>query len=291
MQVFAIVPVFNRLRYTQTIVDCLRKQLGVKLQIIIVDDGSTDGTEEYLENQSDVTVFRGDGNLWWAGAVDLALRQLLPIAADDDYFLFVNDDTTFDEHFTVNLVKLSQRLGQGVIGGVLRDINSPHEILSIGPKIDIWRMRVWDILHDLNIDNEALKNEMIFVDALPGRGTLYPKRVFDRIGTMRTWCLPHYHADYELAIRAKKSGFPLAVSMGAPVYSVRVFGNDSSRFGWWKKKFSRRSGANILRYLCFYSMVGSWQQRVTAIPRFIYLRSRVGINTLKKLLRERRFDG
>jgi GT2 family glycosyltransferase len=38
--------------------------------VIVVDDGSSDRTaEEVAENYPKVTILKGDGNLWWTGAI------------------------------------------------------------------------------------------------------------------------------------------------------------------------------------------------------------------------------
>lgn len=74
MTVYALMPVFNRLSMTKTAINCLRLQeFDDKLMIIVVDDGSTDGTQEYLDTQSDIVVLQGDGTLWWGGGYRLRI--------------------------------------------------------------------------------------------------------------------------------------------------------------------------------------------------------------------------
>lgn len=66
MRVNVIIPVFNRLEHTRKVLEALRRQtIFDALTIVIVNDGSTDGTAGYLQSQSDVIEIRGDGNLWW----------------------------------------------------------------------------------------------------------------------------------------------------------------------------------------------------------------------------------
>lgn len=268
MTVFVLIPVFNRLPHTKSVINRLRQQSFKDLQIVVIDDGSTDGTSKYLASLSDLTVFRGDGNLWWAGAIDLALKRLLPSLSNDDYFLFVNNDMTFGDDFVETLVLMSRMMGEGIVGGVLRDESPPHDLLSVGPVIDEWGMRVWDKLDEPGCREYLEQHGFIRVDALPGRGALYPSRVFRRVGTMRPWLLPHYHADYEISARARRAGFPIVASVKAVVYSQREFGNDSSRFGWWPRYFSKRSASSIPHKLFFYMLIGSSFQRLTVILRF-----------------------
>jgi GT2 family glycosyltransferase len=51
-----------------------------------------------------------------------------------------------------------------------------------------------------------LEQELIKVDALPGNGVLIRRSVFDRIGLYNARFCPHYHADSELIMRARKAG-------------------------------------------------------------------------------------
>jgi glycosyltransferase involved in cell wall biosynthesis len=54
MSVYVVVPVFNRLALTKSLVGCMRKQaLNQQLRLIIVNDGSTDGTAQWLAAQND----------------------------------------------------------------------------------------------------------------------------------------------------------------------------------------------------------------------------------------------
>lgn len=270
MTVHALVPVFNRLACTREVVRCLRAQQGADLRIVVIDDGSTDKTADYLRGEPDILALHGDGALWWAGAIHLAQQRLLPELNDDDYLLLVNNDTTFDPDYVATLVATSRKYGGAVVGSALRDEHPPHQLLSIGPMLDVAQMRVWDRLADLPEVERELPLAVYPVDALPGRGSLYPAPVVRAIGLMRPRWLPHYHADYEYAARALRQGFPLLVSTAAVVYTGLEFGNDSSRFSFFERHFSTRSAANIRHRIAFYLLVGTWQERIMSIPRMIW---------------------
>jgi N-acetylglucosaminyl-diphospho-decaprenol L-rhamnosyltransferase len=93
--VAALMAVHNRLALTQRCVACLRAAAdGARLEIVVVDDGSTDGTGEWLAAQPDVTVLRGDGGLWFGGAMDRGLRHLNARGAEGpEFVLILNNDT------------------------------------------------------------------------------------------------------------------------------------------------------------------------------------------------------
>ncbi|RYE44959.1 MAG: glycosyltransferase family 2 protein [Hyphomicrobiales bacterium] len=272
MRVYVLIPVFNRLEHTQRVIAALRAQrLDGGVVIVVINDGSTDGTAEFLYAQPDVTTLTGDGNLWWGGAIDLGLQHVLPRAADDDYILFLNNDTWFAQDYVSQLVVASRTHGGAAVGSVIHEEDKTPPLVSIGPRININRLAVWD---ELSLVPEAEKSnpkEFYRVDALSGRGTLYPARLFKAHGSMRPRVLPHYLADYEIAMRFKRdAGIALVVSSRAIVFSPPVYGNDVSSMGLWDRLFGARSSSNVIRRLAFYSMVGSPIQRLTAPARMFY---------------------
>ena len=270
MKTFAIIPVHNRLSHTREILEVLRKQtIRESITIIVVDDGSTDGTAEYLQAQVDVITLRGDGGLWWAGAVELGVQRALASAADDDFILLLNDDTTFDEAYVGGLVDVYRSNPGSLVGSVLHEVGSTPSLVSIGPRINLNRVAIWDRLSELSAGEICNPAPTYEVDALAGRGTLVPVYAMRKFGTLRPILLPHYLADYEFSIRMKKNGMKLLVSSRAQVWSPPVYGNGSKRFSGISKYFKRGSPMNLLNILTFYMLAGNLPQRMTAPMRMM----------------------
>jgi len=265
------MPVFNRLALTQQALRCLRSQTIVKdLTITVVDDGSTDGTAAYLSSQRDVTVLEGDGTLWWGGAIELALQRVLRLSAPEDWVLFANNDTTFDAQFIEQLVSTARTHAPAAVGSVIRDIEPPHSLLSIGPKIDANRLLITDAIlqHGPKLPEEPVCE----LDALSGRGTLYPVAAFASAGTLRPRWAPHYLADYEMSLRVRRAGFKLLVDGRAAVYSRREYGNAFRPGSLFERFFSLRSPFYLRANALFWWEASGWCQRLTLpvrIPFFI----------------------
>ena len=265
MTIFVLIPVFNRLNHTERVVASLRAQRNAsELCIVVVNDGSTDGTAAWLEQQKDVVEIRGDGNLWWGGAIQKGLEYVANHKRVGDYVLFLNNDSWFAEDYVATLIKVSKEAGCAAVGSVIHEDDRDPPLVSIGPRLNINRIAVWDLLSELTPAQHRQPAATYRVDALSGRGTLYPVELFERYGQMRTFWLPHYLADYELAMRFGRAGVPLLVSSHAAVHSPPVYGNDVSRMGLWDRLFSRRSAGNVIRRLAFYMLIGSPLQRLTA---------------------------
>ena len=88
-EVCVIVVTFNNLADLPDFLTSLRAQaLAGDLRVVVVDNGSTDGTVEYLSQVPDLTLIRSPGNLGYAGGVNLALGQ----SARCNALLVVNAD-------------------------------------------------------------------------------------------------------------------------------------------------------------------------------------------------------
>ncbi len=267
MTIHVLMPVFNRLKLTQAMIECLRAQrVDEPLSIVVVDDGSTDGTTQFLGEQTDIAVLHGDGSLWWGGAIDLGLSYLMPQAGDEDWILFVNNDTTIDGGFIQALLDAARSNAPAAVGCVIRDVEPPHQLLSIGPRINAWTLRVTDLFNDLG--NKAAA-ETVEVDALSGRGVLYPVKALRRVNGMRPRLLPHYLADYELAVRVKAAGWKLLVSTVAAVYSKDEYGNAFRASSWKERLFSVRSPEFLPARIVFWWRASSFMQRLTILPRLL----------------------
>ena len=66
--------------------------IPIRLDVILVDDGSTDGTKQRIRKEfPQVTVLSGDGSLFWSGGMRRAFAAALE--QQPDYVLWLNDDT------------------------------------------------------------------------------------------------------------------------------------------------------------------------------------------------------
>ena len=268
--IFVLIPVFNRLDQTKQVVKALRQQTWYEqLRIVVINDGSSDGTADYLESQPDIVEIKGCGNLWWGGSIQRGLEYVSEGSSSDDYVLFLNNDTLFDKNYVETLVGASRAAGGAAVGSVIHERNSTPPLVSIGPRLDLNRIAVWDLLAELSQEQLLNPAPTYRVDALSGRGTLYPANLFHYFGRMRPFWLPHYFGDYEIAMRFGRAGVPLLVSTKAIIYSPPVYGNDITHLGWWERMFSMRSSSNIMHRIFFYMLVGSPFQRITAPLRML----------------------
>lgn len=217
MQVNVLIPVHNRIDVTVECLSCLEKQTYKDIRIVVVDDGSTDGTYERIKQRyPDIEILRGDGNLWWTGAMHLGVEHILKSAQEGDFVLSLNNDTFFDPDFIESLVNVSIGHKRAIVGSMEKNYYNKEEILYRGEWLD-WKSLRFDVKRGPIEDKNADCNE--HVNVLPGRGMLIPIEVFKKIGNFNKDKFPHYIADYDFALRAFNAGVKLVLSFKSVIYS------------------------------------------------------------------------
>jgi GT2 family glycosyltransferase len=218
--IFVVVPVFNRKALLATFLGCMRAQRFRSFQVVVVDDGSTDGTAQLIETAfPEVRLVRGDGTLWWTGAINAGIRHAMSRGSPNDAVVVINDDVTVDETYLATLYRLWQTMPDTLIGSVVADVAPPGRIVDGGRIVNWWtaKLRLLHVGRSL-LDFPAGHCEE--VSALTGWGTLIPMPVFGKIGLFND---AHFQqcGDTELPVRASRAGFRLIVSYDA-VVNVRV---------------------------------------------------------------------
>ena len=77
-----IIPVHNRLALTKKCIESLDNQSYKNWNLYILDDGSSDGTSNWINkiNRNDIKLIHGNGNLWWTGSIHKAVSNIIKIA-------------------------------------------------------------------------------------------------------------------------------------------------------------------------------------------------------------------
>jgi N-acetylglucosaminyl-diphospho-decaprenol L-rhamnosyltransferase len=219
-KIYVVVPVFNRKFFTQRFLECMRGQTFRNLQVIVVDDGSTDGTADLIVSQfPDVQLILSEGNLWWTGAINLGIRHALTQASGEDAILIINDDLEIDCDYLEIMHNLRRTLPRTLIGSVAVAIDTPEIIEDGGTAINWWTAKFYHLNAGVRL-SKFDTSHYVEVSLLTGRGTLIPIEVFRTIGLYDDL---HFQqcGDTELPVRAKKAGYSLVVSYAAVVKTHR----------------------------------------------------------------------
>lgn len=210
-KIYVVVPVFNRKSFTERFLCCLREQRFRNFETIVVDDGSSDGTAELIAEQfEEVQLLRGNGDLWWTGAINVGILHAMLSASNDDAILVINNDLEIDSDYLGILHKLWKSMPRTLIGSVVVDINNPDVIVDGGRIVNWWTAKYAMLNSHRNL-SEFPRDHYTDVSLLTGWGTLIPVQVFREIGLYDD---KHFQqcGDPELPVRAKNAGYRLIVS-------------------------------------------------------------------------------
>lgn len=114
-----VVPAHDEERRIGETLAALRRQSVPAERVVVVSDNSTDRTQAIAE-AAGATVLTTEGNsARKAGALNQALRWLLPQLDADDIILVQDADSVLDDRFTEHGLRYL-RAGYGAVGGVFR---------------------------------------------------------------------------------------------------------------------------------------------------------------------------
>lgn len=249
-----IIPVHNRKQFTAACLNSLSQQTLQDFEVIVVDDGSTDGTAALLEEQyPEVVVLKGDGNMWWAAAVNAGVKHALNTGADT--ILTLNNDTLVPPSFLEVMQNCSEKFTNALLGAKAIDAHS-GEVVYAGERIN-WRNATYDSFL-VSVDSASYSG-MKMVTQLPGRGLWIPRAVFEQIGLFDELHLPHYLADFDFTHRAIDAGFDVLINYDVEllIYPGESQGNrlrwQKSLRNYWQHLFGVQGSGN-LRSFSHYAM-------------------------------------
>lgn len=208
--IYIIIPVHNRKALTLACLENLKINGDLqKYYVIVVDDGSSDRTsEEVAANYPEVIILRGDGNLWWTGAIALGMKYAYEHGAE--YLIWLNDDCQLSDRVLDDLVDFALLHQNTIIGCQGMDKENP-EILAFGGKRKTWQG--YRFIH-------MLETTVTKCELLSGNVVCLPRSAIAKIGYPDSIFTPHYGGDTLYLIRAQKAGFTIYVDNRNLVYSL-----------------------------------------------------------------------
>ena len=261
-RIYILLPVHDRRAVTAGFVTCLEDQTDRDFHLLLLDDGSRDGTAAMVRQRlaPAVTVLRGDGRWFWAGALKAAqdwLRRRPP--APDDIVLIINDDARFDRDYLATGRRLVSRRPRTLIGSTGRAADG-------GATVDA------GIRADLRHMNFAPATGSP-PNCLSTRGLFLSARDYVRIGGFYPWLLPHYLSDYAFTIRAGHRGWRLTVAPELRLSLVCASTHWDPKgcrlppVAFLRRFFSVKSVANPLHRSAFALLVCPWPWKLLQLPR------------------------
>ncbi len=211
-----VTPVHNRKAIT---LQCLRSLMrldmeGLYVHVIVVDDGSTDGTGDAIAAEFPwVEVIRGDGSLFYTKGTNRGFVAAMVHAPD--FILAINDDSIFHESSVRRLVECAIEHPRSVVGGLLLDWSAPHRVFQVGARWDTW-YGGWR--HPAELTAFDVPRSAWQVEVIVGNCVLYPTAAIEEVGLMNEKAFPFGFGDAEFTPRMRRHGWRLLIEPSAYVW-------------------------------------------------------------------------
>ena len=243
-----IIPNYNGLSFMEPCFESLKEQTVRNFKVLVVDNGSTDGSVEWLKEHRIPSIFLKE-NTGFSGAVNTGIR-----AADTPYVLLLNNDT---------------RVEPGFVAAMERAMDQSPKIFSVSSRMiqmyhpellddagDMYSILGWAYQRGVGRSSELYQKSCRVFSACAG-AAIYRRAVFHEIGLFDELHFA-YLEDIDVGWRAKLYGYDNIYCPDAAVYHVGS-GTSGSRYNSFKVRLAAR---NCI-YLNYKNMPG-WQLLLNA---------------------------
>jgi GT2 family glycosyltransferase/glycosyltransferase involved in cell wall biosynthesis/Tfp pilus assembly protein PilF len=204
-----IIPIYNQLNYTKLCLEYLEKNTDLSdVEIIIVDNGSFDGTQNFFKKTDKYKYFRNSENYGFPYAVNKGIRN-----SRGQFYVILNNDVLVTKNWLNRLFEvINENEKSGLIGPTTNWI-SGIQMDECADYTDIESMEkyaenIW----------KNFKGKYIIYPRLRGFCLLIKKEVVDTIGGFdERFKLGNYEDD-DFCLRASNAGFLCAVAQGIFVH-------------------------------------------------------------------------
>lgn len=277
-KIAVVTPVHNRREMT---IECLRSLSainsdGLDVHVIVVDDGSTDGTSEAIANEfPGVEVIDGNGELWFTEGTNVGVRAAFK--GSPDFIVMMNDDQIFDADFLVSAVRTAKENPRSVVGSLLILWDDRKTLFQVSPQWNTWQGG-WRHWYRQTID--TIPNRPWHVDLIVGNCLLVPSDAFRECGLMNSDRYPNF-GDAEFTPRLKKRGWKLLIDPGSKVFCQPnavppAIRDQSLRNSYRTLIADLKSGPNLRRRL--YANLDSAPSRLQGLVAFAIFLVRLALS-------------
>ncbi len=206
-----VIPVYNELFYTRLCLDSLRRVTTWPYELIVVDNGSTDGTPDYLKSFPDIKVIRNSSNLGFARGCNQGIKL-----ARGNYILLLNNDTVVTPGWLENLVDCARSSADiGLVGPRTNFCKGEQSLAATYSKI----AEMQEFARRFNREGP---DQWFELPRLIGFCLLIKREVIEKIGLLdESFGLGGYEDD-DYYVRAREAGYRLMVAGNTFVHH---FGN------------------------------------------------------------------
>lgn len=254
VKIAVIIPTYNRKKYLLLMLESLLKQevnSTVKILIIVVVDGSKDGTFEVLkENYPQINLINGEGNLYYTRSINAGFIEARKF--NPEYYLTLNDDIILPQDYINKIYNDINLMGNNcLMGSIAFTLSKPHQILFSGVSLHNLTFGKYHRYHKFLERVEPDDLHGVYESSeVTGRGMLIPAVILNDLKSFDNKLL-QYGSDTEFCIRARKNGYKVFISWNAKIFGNEKLTGEGSKFkdlkdvNPWNVLFNKYSANSI----------------------------------------------
>lgn len=225
--VSVVIPSFNCKSNLFRLLISIYKSNYSNLEIIVVDNGSKDGT--WLEGRKKFRKVKwidgGEKNIGQTGCYNLGFAH----GKKNNHILFADSDIVLEKNMIKNLVyRLEKNPQIGIVTPMILYLNDKNWVNQAGSDVDLTSGRVrvgWGPRENFLAGREVQNS---------GTAMLISRKVINKIGGFDDWFMCYFDPDY--CLRAKKAGY---ITWYEP--SAKCFHDQSKNPDVWRPRVLSRA--------------------------------------------------
>ena len=201
-----VIPIYNQLKYTKECLESIEKFTMQNYELIFVDNNSTDGTTEWLEEITNVKdnyhLISNDENLGFPKAINNGIKS-----AKGDFILLLNNDIVVTEGWLERLLEVAESNSKiGIVGPLSNSVSG----VQLDPDAKYPSIKE---MHNY-ARKVAQKNKNVFEEfpRVAFLCTLIKKEVIDEIGGLDERFSPGNFEDDDFCLRAQLADYKTVVA-------------------------------------------------------------------------------
>lgn len=233
-KVTVIIPNYNGLRFMEPCLEALKQQNFKEFDLLVVDNGSQDGSTEWLRKRGIPAIFL-DSNTGFSGAVNTGIR-----AVSTPYVILLNNDTVPFPDYVGELVRCLDRFPE-VFSASSKMIQLYHRDL-MDDAGDMYSVLGWAYQRGVGQPSSGYQRACQVFAACAG-AAIYRREVFEEIGYFDESHFA-YLEDIDVGYRAKIHGYRNVYCPTAKIYHVGS-GTSGSKYNSFKVRLAARNNVYL----------------------------------------------
>lgn len=236
MKVSVVTPNYNGMKFLKSYLDSLNNDLEAIGEVILVDNGSNDGSQEFIKNYSKTSKFpiiliENKENMGFAEPINQAIEK-----ANYDYIFSLNNDTNLEKEAITKSLKVIQSNKEIFsVASKMIQFNNKELIDDAGDEYNLlaWTKKTGDG----QPASKYSENREIFSSC--AGASLYRKDVLKELGGFDKNFFA-YMEDVDLSLRALINGYRNIYCAESIVYHIGS-GTSGSRYNEFKVRLAARN--------------------------------------------------